>query len=119
MLTERSSFLSRLLKASSACGILVPPAPSALSNSVLLILPSPSASICENRSFREADWLAKADVFEPIDVWLCAASSAPMVAGDICEAPPGTDGGVEFPEAWPFPGTSHGLAGACLKPVTT
>jgi len=40
-----------------------------------------------------------------------------MVAGDICEAPPGPDGGVELPEAWPFPGTSNGLAGACLKPV--
>jgi hypothetical protein len=41
-----------------------------------------------------------------------------MVAGDICEAPPGPDGGAELPVAGlPLPEKSNELAGACLKPV--
>src|SRR5436309_9585766 len=32
-------------------------------------------------------------VVEPIDDWLCAASSAPIVAGDSCDFPPDQGGG--------------------------
>ena len=66
-LTEPSPFLSILLNTSSACAMLVPPAPSAFSNSDLLILPSPLLSICENRSCNALDGLADADVVVAVD----------------------------------------------------
>jgi hypothetical protein len=75
------------LKTLSACAVLVPPAPSAFSNSDFEIWPSPLPSICENRSCSAADWLVGADVVVVVD-WLCAASNACIVAGDICEPPP-------------------------------
>jgi hypothetical protein len=40
-----------------------------------------------------------------------------MVAGDICEPPPGPDGGFELPEAGPFPVTSKEFLELCPKPV--
>src|SRR5260370_37489053 len=40
-----------------------------------------------------------------------------MVAGDICEPPPGHGGGVELPVAGPFPGKSKGFVAPCPKPV--
>src|SRR5258705_11398117 len=110
--------MSSLPKTSAACATLVPPAPSAASNSDLLILPSPSVSSCENRCSSAPGRPAKADVIEPIDDWPCAASSAPMVADDICDFPPDPGGGgVELPEAGPFPERSNGFAEPCLKPV--
>ncbi len=54
---------------------------------------------------------------EPIDDWPCAASRAPMVAGDICDFPPGQGGGVELPEAGPLPEKSKGFVELCPKPV--
>src|SRR5260370_970621 len=87
-LTEPSPFLSSLLKTSSACATLVPPAPSAFSNSDFEIWPSPLASICENRSFSEFVGLVDVEVVDEVEDWLCAASSALIVSGDICEQPP-------------------------------
>src|SRR5438067_3200040 len=107
---------SSLPKTSSACARLAPPAPTTLSNSDLLILPSWSASIFENRSFSASGRPAKADVVEPIDDWPCAASSAPIVAGDSCDFPP-DQGGGDLAEAGPFPEKSKGFAELCPKPV--
>ena len=45
-----------------------------------------SLSICEDRSCHASDALVGADGFDPVDDWLCAASSVFKVAGDICEA---------------------------------
>jgi hypothetical protein len=56
-------------------------------NSDFEIWPSPLPSICENRSCSAADWLVGVDVAVVVD-WLCAASNACIVAGDICEPPP-------------------------------
>ena len=66
---------------------MVPPAPSALSNSDFEIWPSPLASICENRSFSESEGLVDVEVVDEVEDWLCAASSALIVSGDICEKP--------------------------------
>ena len=66
---------------SSACARLVPPAPSALSNSDLLIAPSPLPSICENRSCNASDGLMLVAVAP--DDCPCAASSALMVEGEM------------------------------------
>src|ERR1700687_2361237 len=108
--------LSSLLNTSSACARLVPPAPRAFSNSDLLTWPSPSASRGESRCFSASDRLVGADAVEPVDDWLCAASSALMVAGDICEPPLDQDG-VELPEAGPLPEKSKGFVELWLKPV--
>src|SRR5260370_2822637 len=97
--------------------MLVPPAPSAFSNSELLILPSPSVSSCENRLFSASDRLVGADAVVAVDDWLCAASRALMVAGDSCENPLEPEAGVELPEGAVLPERSNGLAGAWLKPV--
>ena len=71
--------------------LLVPPAPSAFSNSVLVIWPLPSASISENRSFSASDRLVGVVLVEAVPVeavaWLCASSSALMVCGEICGVP--------------------------------
>jgi hypothetical protein len=55
------------------------------------MLPSPSASICENKSFSAASRLVdveELDAVEPVvllsDDWLCAAISALIVSGAIC-----------------------------------
>jgi hypothetical protein len=114
-LTEPSPFLSSLLKTSSACARLVPPAPSAFSNSDLLTCPSPLASSCENRSFSASARLVGAG--DAVDAWLCAASSALHVAGDICEYPPDPHAGVEHPEAAAASVRLKGLVGAWLKPA--
>src|SRR5258705_10719547 len=95
--------------------LLVPPAPRALSNSDWLIWPSPLASSCENRCFSASDRPIGAVVAEPAEDWLCAASSALMVAGDICEPPPGHGGGGGLPVAGPFPGKSKGFVAPCPK----
>ena len=116
-LTEPSPFLSILLNTLSACAILVPPAPRAFSNSDLLIWPSPLVSSCENRSFKASDRLVDADVVDPVDDWLCAASSALMVAGDSCENPLEPEAGLEFPEGAVPAGRSNGFVGVWLKPV--
>jgi hypothetical protein len=60
----------------------------------LVILPSPSASICENRSFRascglidvgkELDEVELEELLVLADDWLCAAISALIVSGEIC-----------------------------------
>jgi hypothetical protein len=84
-LTEPPPFWSSLLKTSSACATLVPPAPSAFSNSDFDIWPSPLASIFENRSFSESEGLADAEVVDEVEDWPCAASSALIVCGEICE----------------------------------
>src|SRR6185503_4433654 len=87
-LTEPSPSVSSLPNTLSACFRLVPPAPSASSNSDLVILPSPSPSICANRSFSALERLLDAVVVDPVEDWLCASSSALMVAGEICAPPP-------------------------------
>jgi hypothetical protein len=80
---------------------LVPPAPSALSNSDLLIWPSPLASICENKSWRDDEALVDVALLDVVLLeavlleaallvvalvdadWLCASSNALMVCGEI------------------------------------
>src|SRR5437763_541659 len=74
-----SPFRSILPNTQSAFCKLVPPAPSAFSNSDLVILPSPSPSICENRSFSAALRLVAPGWVWPCD---CAANSLFQVAGD-------------------------------------
>ena len=59
----------------------------------------PLVSICENRSCSALDGLVDAEVVDWVDDWLCAASSALMVAGDSCENPVVPDGAVELPDA--------------------
>src|SRR5450755_848359 len=118
-----SPFLSILLKTSSACARLVPPAPSAFSNSDLLIWPSPLASSCENRSCSALDGLVDAGVVVAgvvvaVGDWLCAASSVLMVAGDIWVKPLPPVVGVEVPEVGVvLPDRSNGLLEFWLKPV--
>src|ERR1700733_1586699 len=113
MLTEPSPLLSSSLNTLSACAVLVPPAPSAFSNSDLVIAPSPLASICENRSCSAPDRLLEAEVVDevvdPVDDWLCAAISAFMVAGDICDAPVNPVVAVELAEA-EAPGSWNGFS---------
>ena len=65
--------------------MLVPPAPSAFSNSDLVIWPLPSASIYENRSFSASERLVGVALVEAVVCdWPCASSSALMVSGEIC-----------------------------------
>jgi len=115
-LTELSLFLSILLNTSSACAVLVPPAPRPLSNSNLLTLLSSSVSSCENRSFRASDVLVDAEVVDPVDDSPCAASSALMVAGDTREPPPDPKGG-EVADAEAVPERSNGFAASGVTPV--
>src|SRR5262249_52874488 len=108
------------------CARLVPPAPSAFSNSDWVILPSPFASICENRSFSASSRLI--DEVEPVEVeladvlvlsddWLCAASSALIVSGAICgELPELTDEAAVLVVLLPL-STANGLVAPCEKPV--
>jgi hypothetical protein len=59
-----------------------------------------------------------AEVVDPVDDWLCAASSALMVAGDICEPPPdpkGGGGGEADAEA--VPERSNGFDASGVTPV--
>ena len=121
-LTVPSPLVSSLLKTSSACARLVPPAPRALSNSDLVIWPSPLVSICENRSCNALDGLVDADALDDdvaaaVDDWLCAASSALMVAGDSCENPVVPEGAAGLPEADAPPERPNMSAVAWLKPV--
>ena len=109
-LTEPSPFLSILLKTSSACAVLVPPAPRPFSNSDVLTLPSLLVSSCENRSFSASDLLVDAEVVDPDDDWLCAASSALMVAGDTREPPPDPKGGGGSADAEAVSERSNGFA---------
>src|ERR1700738_1164493 len=128
MLTEPSPFLSSLEKTSSACARLVPPAPSAFSNSDLLIWPSPLASICENRSFNGSEELVDVELVDEVDevdevdaaeAWLCAASSALILSGDICAKPRPPDPVVALAlvEVEALLEKSNGLLAPWLKPV--
>ena len=116
-LTEPSPFLSILPNTSSAFAVLVPPAPRALSNSSLLIWPSPLPSICENRSCRALDGLVDVDVVVAVDDWLCAASSALIVDGDICENPPDPDAGAGVADVEVLLEVSNGFVELWVKPV--
>jgi hypothetical protein len=53
-------------------------------------------SICDERSCHASDALVDAD---PVDDWLCAASSVFRVAGDICEPALNPEAGAELVEA--------------------
>jgi hypothetical protein len=53
-------------------------------------------------------------VVEPADAWLCAASSALIVAGDICEPPPETGAGGELGPAEVALEKSNGLVESLL-----
>jgi hypothetical protein len=80
------------------------------------------ASICENRSCNALDRLvdddvADDDVAAAVDDWLCAASSALMVAGDIGEKPVVPDGAADFPDAAAPAERPNRSAVAWLKPV--
>ena len=72
-----------------------------------------SPSICEDRSCQVSDALVGADGFDPVDDWLCAASSVFKVAGDICEAALNPDAGAEPVEA----GLAISNGSTALKPV--
>jgi hypothetical protein len=66
-----------------------------------VIWPSPLPSICENISCSAPDRLVDVDAVV-VDDWLCAASSACIVVGDIWEPPPVNPVVAEpVPEAWP------------------
>jgi hypothetical protein len=69
-----------------------------------------SLSICEERSCHALDALADAD---PVDDWLCAASSAFRVAGDIGEPEPKPETGAELVEA----GLAISNGSTALKPL--
>ena len=74
-----------------------------------------SLSICEERSCHALDALADAD---PVDDWLCAASSALIVDGDICENPVGPEaGGGGLPEVEVLLELSNGFVELWAKPV--
>ena len=81
---------------------------------LVLLVPSPLASIGENR-FCSA--LPDADVAAPVDDWLCASSSALKVVGDICPPPlnPGT--APVLPGAEAPPERPNRSAEAWLKPL--
>src|SRR6202035_4952602 len=117
MLTEPSPLVSSLLKTSSACARLVPPAPSAFSNSDFEIRPSPLASICENRFCNALDGSVDTCVVAPVDDWPCAASSALMVAGDSWEYPPGAVDGLEPPAGGAPAVVLKGSVAASAKPA--
>jgi hypothetical protein len=53
-------------------------------------------SICDETSRHASDALVDAD---PVDDWLCAASSVFRVAGDICEPAPDPEAAAELVEA--------------------
>jgi hypothetical protein len=72
-----------------------------------------SLSICEERSCQASDALVDADGFDPVDDWLCAASSVFRVAGDICEAALNPEAGAELAEA----GLAIWNGSIALKPV--
>ena len=117
MLTEPSPFESSLLNTLSACAVLVPPAPRALSNSAWLIWPLLLLSSCENRSWSALDELVNVEVVDPVDDWLCAASSALMVAGDIGENPFDAEAVVGLADGAALPGIVNGFVEACPNPV--
>jgi hypothetical protein len=71
-----------------------------------------SLSICEERSCHALDGLADAD---PVDDWLCAASSAFRVAGDIGEPEAKPETGAELVDAEAGLAISNGST--ALKPV--
>ena len=56
-------------------------------------------SICDERFCHASDALVDADGFDPVDDWLCAASSVFRVAGDICEPALNPEAGAELVEA--------------------
>src|SRR6266404_5264023 len=79
------------------------------------------------RHFVEADrtvgvlvQLVEPEVVDPVDDSLCAASSALIVAGDICEPPPGMQAELPeaaFPEVEAVPDKSNGLVESWVTPV--
>jgi hypothetical protein len=91
----------------------------------LVILPLPSASIRENRSFKascrliddELDDVELVEVLALADDWLCAASSALMVSGEICgRLPELTDDVAPLDLLLPL-SIANGLVAPCVKPV--
>jgi hypothetical protein len=97
--------------------VLVPPAPRALSNSDLVIWLLPLPSICENRSCRALDGLVDVDVVVAVDDWLCAASSALIVDGDICENPLVPEAGAGVADVEVLLEVSNGFVELWVKPV--
>jgi len=71
-----------------------------------------SLSICDERSCHASDALVDAD---PVDDWLCAASSVFRVAGDSCELALNPEAGAELVEAEAGLAISNGST--ALKPV--
>jgi len=108
-LTEPFPSLSILLRDIVSLREVSPAAPSAFSNSDLLILPLPSASISENRSCSALERLV--DVGEAAVVGDCpwAASSALIVGGDIWENPLVPDTGAALAEGVELFAISNGL----------
>jgi hypothetical protein len=96
---------------------LVPPAPSAFSNSVLLIEPSPLPSSSENRSFNAVDWLVEADVADVPEDWPWASSIALMVVGD--KQPLDDEEPLEEDVAVELPGVTELVRSKafCVRPV--
>jgi hypothetical protein len=69
-----------------------------------------SLPICEETSCHASDALVDAD---PVDDWLCAASSVFRVAGDIGEPAPTPEAGAELVDA----GLAISNGSTALKPV--
>ncbi|GLR89927.1 hypothetical protein GCM10007857_66410 [Bradyrhizobium iriomotense] len=95
------------------------------------MLPSPSASICENRSFRascglievddelaeELDEVELEELLVLADDWLCAAISALIVSGEICgQLPELTDELAPLVVLLPL-SIENGLVAPCVEPV--
>jgi hypothetical protein len=80
---------------------------------VLELLDPASLSICEERSCHVWDALVDAEESDPVEAWLCAASSVFRVAGDICEPAPNPETGAELVEA----GLAIWNGSTALKPV--
>jgi hypothetical protein len=75
-------------------------------------------SICENRSCRALDGLVDVDVVVAADDWLCAASSALIVDGDICETPAEPEAAAGLAEVAVLLELSNGFVELWVKPVT-
>src|SRR6201995_923284 len=87
MPTLPSPLLSSSPKTLSAAAMLVPPAPSALSNSDLVIDPSPLLSMSLKRFCSACAGLADVESELVVPDWLCASSSALMVCGEMPVVP--------------------------------
>jgi hypothetical protein len=88
--------------------LVEPLAPPALVRELELPAP-PLPSICESRFCRALDRLFDVGAVDPVDDWLCAASSALIVAGDSCDNPFVPEAAAELAEAEALSERANGL----------